>query len=320
MLRSKRLYFIQLIHIDSIGSLFTGNYVMNLLVIHGNIRLGNRRPIFDRQAIIINDGISRLDGTFFTKVNLLGQLNSKRTFFVNDAYVFTDRKFGRVCLPPFDGQGIIQFLGNNIPCIPLKFQSVIKGSYWVIFAIGIFIDNTGNAVLAVNTGFASSASDGQAIGSIFTLQTNRPILAVDDDRRAVFAVDADRTVNAILARFTFFTNRDAVALDVLVHLDGQAAIGIPDDLEVFSGIIRILFRAFPFNGQFLAQVTMNSDVCIVALEIQALCCHFLQLSHVNSVGIKRARSDIGNLARQEFRFRYLIAVFVIFLVFCRAAN
>lgn len=87
MLRSKRLYFIQLIHIDSIGSLFTGSYVMNLLVIHGNIRLGNRRPIFDCQAIIINDGISRLDRTFFTKVNLLGQLNSKRTFFVNDAYV-----------------------------------------------------------------------------------------------------------------------------------------------------------------------------------------------------------------------------------------
>ena len=103
MLGSKCLYFIQLIHIDSIGSLFTGSYVMNLLVVHGNIRLGNRRPIFDCQAVIINGCISHLDGTFITKVKLLSQLNSKRTFFVNDAHVFTGRKFRRVCLTPFDG-------------------------------------------------------------------------------------------------------------------------------------------------------------------------------------------------------------------------
>ena len=49
------------------------------------------------------------------------------------------------------------------------------------------------------------------------------------------------------------------------------------------------------DGQFLAQVTVNGDV-IIALEIQALCCHFLQLSHVDSVGIERTCSHAGNLA------------------------
>ena len=103
MLGSKGLYFIQLIHIDSIGSLFTGSYIMNLLVVHGDIRLGNRRPIFDCQAVIINSCISHLDGAVFTKINLFSQLNSKRTFFVNDTYVFTVRKFRRVGLSTFDG-------------------------------------------------------------------------------------------------------------------------------------------------------------------------------------------------------------------------
>ena len=137
----------------------------------------------------------------------------------------------------------------------------------------VFVDDARYAICPVDARFTLVSLEGEAVGPILAIQADAAILAVDDHGRAVFAVDANRTVNAILARrarVTFFTDRDTVALDVLVHLDGQAAIGIPDDLEVFSGIIRILFRAFPFDGQFLAQVTVNGDV-IVALEIQASC-------------------------------------------------
>ena len=124
MLRSKRLYFIQLIHIDSIGSLFTGSYVMNLLVIHGNIRLGNRRPIFDRQAIIINDGISRLDGTFFTKVNLLGQLDFQLAAYVINANVFVCQF---LCISSADDiELFIQLLRDNRIIIAFELQTFTK--------------------------------------------------------------------------------------------------------------------------------------------------------------------------------------------------
>ena len=136
---------------------------------------------------------------------ILGQFNMKLSIVADDANIV----FRQVILvgPADDIHPLIQLLGNNSAIVTFKIQAVIKGSYWMIFASGIFIDNTGNAVLAVNTGFASGTSDSQAIGSIFTIQANRPILAVDDDRRAVFPVDADFTIFAVS---TFFANAEVI--------------------------------------------------------------------------------------------------------------
>ena len=210
----------------------------------------------------------------------------------NHADVVGSGQIVRIGLSASNGKFLVQFHRRIRAKVTTEFQAIIEGSHFMRDLVIVFVDDTRHAILAVmtirpvNSDSPVSALDGKAVSSILALQADAAILAVDDHGRAVFAVDADRTVNAILARrtrFAFFANGDTVALDVLVHLDGQAAIGIPYDLEVFSGIIRIRFRAFPSDGQFLAQVTVNGDV-IVALEIQALCCHFLQLSHVNSVG------------------------------------
>ena len=256
--------------------------------------------ILDGQAAVVDGGISRRDTRQVRQ--LLCHLDFQ---FAIVGTLDSDVLIRQVALGSADDVELfVQFLRDDFGIIALELQAVIEGSHFMRGLVVVFVDDTRHAVLAVmtirpvNSDSTVSALDGEAVGPILAIQADAAVPAVDDHGRAVFAVDADRTVNAILARrtrFAFFTDRDAVALDVLVHLDGQAAIGIPDDLEVFSGIIRIRFRAFPFNGQLPAQVTVNSDVCIVALEIQALCCHFLQLSHIDSVGIKRACSDTGNL-------------------------
>ena len=214
----------------------------------------------------------------------------------------------------------IELAGHDIAAIAMEFQAVIEGSHFMLGRVAVFIDDTCHAVLAVMTicpidaRFTFVSLDGETVGPILAIQADAAIPAVDDHGRAVFAIDTDRTVNAILARFTFFANGDTVALDVLVHLDGQAAIGIPDDLEVFSGIIRIRFRAFPLDGQFLAQVTVNGDV-IIALEIQAFrfqvfsilsnqISNCIKLAAINSVCTscgKQPWRDILNPARSVWR-------------------
>ena len=255
--------------------------------------------ILDGQAAVVDGGISRRDTRQVRQ--LLCHLDFQ---FAIGRTLDSDVLIRQVTLGSADDVELfIQFLRDDLIIIALELQAVIEGSHFMRGLVVVFVDDTRHAVLAVmtirpvNSDSPVSALDGEAVGSILAIQADAAVPAVDDHGRAVFAVDADRTVNAILARrarFAFFADRDTVALDVLVHLDGQAAIGIPYDLEVFSGIIRIRFLAFPLDGQFLAQVTVNGDV-IVPLEIQALCCHFLQLSHVDSVGIERACSDTGNL-------------------------
>ena len=144
--------------------------------------------------------------------------------------------------------------------------------------------------------FAVDAFDGDAIVPVFTFDGDA-ILAVNADTRfTILAVDADMAILAIFAaNAQLIAQFQVIRLLPIVVLDFQ--------FQVFTGIV-----CRPGNGP-----AFYGDLGMLGL-------YLFQLSHVDSVGIKRARSDIGNLARQEFRFRYLIAVFIIFLVFCRAAN
>ena len=266
--------------------------------------------ILDGQAAVVDGGISRRDTRQVRQ--LLCHLDFQ---FAIGRTLDSDVLIRQVALGSADDVELfIQFLRDDLIIIALELQAVIKGSHFMFGLALVFVDDARYAICPIDACFTFVALDGEAVGPILAIQADAAVPAVDDYGRAVFAIDADRTVNTILARFAFFTDRDAVALDVLVHLDGQAAIGIPDDLEVFSGIIRIRFRAFPLDGQFLAQVTVNGDV-IVALEIQAfrfqvfsiLSNHIsncIKLAAINSVCTscgKQPWRDILNPARSVWR-------------------
>ena len=167
--------------------------------------------------------------------------------------------------------------------------------------IMVFIDNARHAVFAimpicpVNTGITFGTFDRQAISAILAIQADGTVLAIDDDSRTVFAIDANLAINAILAglaffaRLTFFTDRDAVALDLLVHHDRQAAISISNNLDVISGVAAVILSAVALDGQRAAQITMYRDICIVALEIQAFRCHtcscVFKLGNIDGIGL-----------------------------------
>ena len=134
----------------------------------------------------------------------------------------------------------------------------------MVFASGIFINNTSNAVLA------SSASDGQAIGSIFTIQANRSILAVDGNGRTISAIDRDRTINArhILLLIIFAVSRPQVE----VVLCGNR------DFAVILDQGNILTR---INRHGIAR--MNQGLCIAGHVTFGLRCNQLEAGVIDGI-------------------------------------
>ena len=148
----------------------------------------------------------------------------------------------------------------------------------MVFASSIFIDNTGNTILAVNSWFASSASDGQAIGSIFTIQANRSILAVDDDGRTIFTVNTDFTIFAVS---TFFADSNIITKFYIVIISMGSRILGPCQDKIATFDFLTIFLSFPAT---------NADRRMSGCYIF----HFIQLVYINSVSTIFTRSHIDN--------------------------
>ena len=122
--------------------------------------------------------------------------------------------------------------------------------------------------------------------------------------------------NGILAAVPGFINGQAIiiyggvpglyagkVLQFLGQADFQFAVGgfvrcfrrNDTDVAICSGRQFICISLAAQDIQLGVELT-GHDIAAVAMEFQALCCHFLQLSHVNSVGIERACRHASKLA------------------------
>ena len=338
MLASQRLDRIQLAAIDGIRRRiadFTSSHIRDLVAAvvealvcqaDGFRCIADRR--LNRDTGIVDGRIAHLDRAFIGQVEVFVQLDQQLTVFAVLARNDTDVavcEVGFFLGIAFDIDLLVQFDCRGFAKVATEFQAIIEGSSFMFLAVRVFVDDTGHgfpilaiearrtrfrpdirhAVFAIQADmafgsidaiFAVDAFDGDTIVPIFAFDGDA-ILAVNADTRfTISTVDADMAILAVFA-----TNAQLIAQFQVIRL---LPIVVRDfQLQVFTGIVCRPGSCSAFYG----------DLGMLGL-------YLFQLSHIDSVGIKRARSDIGNLARQEFCFRYRLTVFVIFLVFCRAAN
>ena len=160
----------------------------------------------------------------------------------------------------------IQFADHNVIIIALEFQTVVQCCHFVDFFVFVRVDNTGNSVFAIYSGFAFA--DGDVRGF------------------AVF------TVNADLAVFAVLTDGDVIAQGEVIgcltvffrFLDRQVAVGF----VLFS--VDLYYCRFSVGVNGVRQV--GNGLCVLI----RFGIHDFQLRHVHRVIGIRTACNISNAA------------------------
>ena len=316
MLASQRLDRIQLAAIDGIrrrSTDFTSSHIRDLVaaVIKSCIgqadilrRISGR--ILDSHTTIVDGRIAHRDRAIVTQIEVLVQFDQQLTVFAVLARDDTDvaiREVGFFLGIAFDIDLLVQFDCRGVAKVTTEFQAIIEGSGFMFLAARVFIDDTGHGfpILAIEARrtrfrpdirhtvfavqadmafgsidaiFAVDAFDGDAIVPVFTFDGDT-ILAVNADTRfTILAVDADMAILAVFAaNAQLIAQFQVIRLLPIVVLDFQ--------FQVFTSIV-----CCPGSGP-----AFNGDLGMLASQIL----YFLQLGHVDSIGIERTCSHAGNL-------------------------
>ena len=229
-----RSRFIQLRFINCIFRICTISYIGNLIAAVVKAVFGqgygvSGRSVIDRNAVIIHDCIAGCHA--FKTFQGFGETDFQVIASVRyDADVIICRQFGCVCNATDDVHLFVQFLLDDCSRITAVLHAVIQGSHFFIGSVRFLVYDTGRGR---------------------TRCTVYPGLAVtgngDICRYAVFSVDADFSVFAV-----FTCGHDCFDFKVFIHLHVDCRISgrvLRDKgFKVFSAVIVIGSRAFPFNG------------------------------------------------------------------------
>ena len=316
MLASQCLDRIQLAAIDGIRRRiadFTSSHIRDLVaaVIEAFICqadgfrcIAGRR--LNRDTGIVDGRIAHLDRAIVTQIEVLVQFDQQLTVFAVLARDDTDvaiREVGFFLGIAFDIDLLVQFDCRGVAKVTTEFQAIIEGSGFMFLAARVFIDDTGHGfpILAIEARrtrfrpdirhtvfavqadmafgsidaiFAVDAFDGDPIFAVFTFDGDT-ILAVNADTRfTILAVDADMAILAVFAaNAQLIAQFQVIRLLPIVVLDFQ--------FQVFTSIV-----CCPGSGP-----AFNGDLGMLASQIL----YFLQLGHVDSIGIERTCSHAGNL-------------------------
>ena len=143
----------------------------------------------------------------------------------------------------------VQFLLNDTPRITAVLHAVIQGCHFFVRAVRFLVCDTGRR------------RTGRTVHAGLAVTSNGDICCY-----AVLTVDTDFAV------FTVFTRSDdGFGFKVFIHLhvDGRITACILRDkrFKVFSAVVRIGARAFPFHGYLGAQFICLHTAC-VGIELQ----------------------------------------------------
>ena len=279
-------HFIQLVYINSIGTIFTRSHIDNSLISCIDMRLGDGWPILDGEARVIDGRIAYHDRSALGQVDILSQLDFQLAAYVINANVLVCQL---LCISSTDDiELFIQLLTNNflvicLAIITCKFQPIIQSSHFVLI-----IDNAGHrgTIFTIQSwssifGFHCQRSARCPISTFRAGQTDGSILAVDDDRRAVFPIDANSTIFAVS---TFFADSNIITKFYIVII----SMGIR-----ILGPCQDKIPTFDFLTIFLSFLTTNTDC---SMSIGHLFLDSFQLCNIDCIGIERACRHASKLA------------------------
>ena len=127
----------------------------------------------------------------------------------------------------------IQFLLDDSSCITAVLHAVAHGCHFMGDTVLVFINDAGHAICpvisirAVDTVRSGSRFHGETVLSVFAIQTDRTVFAVDHYGRTVFTVNSDGAVFAVGPCLTEH--------QVIIHID----------------FVRIVSSAIAFHGGIL---------------------------------------------------------------------
>lgn len=114
---------------------------------------------------------------------------------------------------------------------------------------------------------------------------------------AVCSNDLDGTGFAVICVGQRCACRHRIEVRILVQGNGQALIScIGQDLHILRGVFFILLGTAALEQERAALVQVDRGTRVIALEVHALACQSFELGHVDSIGILRPGSQIGDLA------------------------
>ena len=237
MLACQCLYVMQLAAIDSIGAVcadVTGCYVGDFVaaVVKAVLGEGYRvsgRAVADGYSVIVDECIA--GGYAFEAFQGFGKADFQVVAAIGyDAKVVFCGQFVFLCNAADDVHLFVQFLLDDCSCIAAVLHAVIQGSYFFIGAVRFLVYDTGRGRTrcTVHPGFAVTGNG-------------------DICRLAVFSVDADFSIFAV-----FTCGHDCFDFQVFIHLHVDCRISgrvlRNKGFKVFSTVIVVGSRAFPFNG------------------------------------------------------------------------
>ena len=305
MLRSKLFNFCQLRYIDCICAIFPTSYVCNLITAHRNRIAINHYilriiscTISNLQTFIIDFDIVNCNGAVVSKIDILIQLNQQLSIFTILAGYNADIAINQVffvCRISFDIDLLIQFNFRYITEVTTKLQTVVQRCYLMSI-----INDASNTVRTIDTGITFFCAHSQrraifTIGTFRAYQADRSIFAVNNNRCAIFAIDSNLTVNAVLTICTSLANIQVIAqFQVICNLTVIYFLG---QLEIAIGrrcILAVL--VIIGNGIFRSLfATVDSDKGVLARNRIYNRFQLFQLSHVDRIGIFRTSSYVSNL-------------------------
>ena len=188
-----------------------------------------------------------------------------------------------------DVDGAVQFIAHRIGCLTShrrvgpEFQTVIQGCHGMGRSAGftVLIDDTGNAVGAVDTrrtilAIGAILSDGLDDGGHCAVS-------------AVLTSDADLAIFAILA-----ADRHRVGRQVLIHLDGDIAVGVDFGGQVIFAVDMAIFSCNALDSYSIAQLGIIG-IAGVGCKIKAFVHFFLRSQAGERDGLLRCFCAVGIL-------------------------
>ena len=266
--------------VHRIGIHGAGLYIRNLISACVDAVL-----IDDHVAIIRRNG-QRCRFNAVQVFKILRQLHVQHAVAGNDADIVVCQ--GRCIRAAFDIQLLVQMLGNYVAAVPAEFHAIVKGRYLMLYAVSILIHDTGNAVLAVQAGFANLCGN---IGfRILAVRTGRPD-------------EANLTRRTGFALFAFFAYNQTVSFQVLVQHNDHVAVRIHLCAHVLRAVldgcaVAARSQSFAFNRYSLAQLLRRRGsfvACKGQVTAIYLSADFLQLAVVHRIRVVRAGRHICNL-------------------------
>ena len=125
---------------------------------------------------------------------------------------------------------LVQFLSDNFGfvrtlCIIASiFHAVIQCSHFVCSFAVIFVYDTSDTIFTVHTWLTVFCFHSKTVFTVLTIETNGAVFTINHNRRTIFTVYADFTVNTWFTIFTIMTDFNIVRQCIVVSMIASYSI------------------------------------------------------------------------------------------------